>query len=373
MANDGLCGASRLQLPPCKNELRKAHKSIWRYLIPSISVIAIVVVLVMIVLLRKRKVKLDSGMTLLPSQEIWRKVTRLELSRATDGFKEDNLLGNGSFGSVYKGTLPDGKNVAIKVFDLEMEEGFKTFDNECELQCNIRHRNLVKIITCCSNLDFKALVLEYIPRGSLEKLLYLDDQFCLNISERLNIMIDIASALEYLHCGYSTPIVHCDLKPSNVLVDDDMVAHVTDFGIAKLLHGDNSMTQTITLATIGYMAPEHGLDGIVSRRGDVYSYGIILMEVFTRKKPTDEMFTREMNLRQWVENSFPHSVAQIIDAKLLRTEDRHYVINRDCISSVMELALACCATSPEERIDTKNIVTTLNKIKKKLLKNVGQN
>ncbi|PON87534.1 Serine/threonine protein kinase [Trema orientale] len=378
MASDGLCGASRLQHPPCKHETRKAHHrtSIWIYIIiPSVSVIAVVVVLAMIVLLRKREVKLDLlGMTtLLPNQEIWRKVTRLELARATDGFKEDNLLGNGSFGSVYKGTLWDGKNVAIKVFNLDVEEGFKTFDTECRVLRNIRHRNLVRIITCCSNLDFKALVLEYIPRGSLEKLLYSDDHFCFNISQRLNVMTDVASAIDYLHCGYSTPIVHCDLKPSNVLVDEDMVAHVADFGIAKLLCGEVTMTQTMTIATIGYMAPEYGLNGIVSRRGDVYSYGIMLMEVFTAKKPTADMFIGEMNLKQWVENSFPDSVAQIIDAKLLRTEDRHYVIKKDCLSSVMELALACCATSPEERIDVKTILTAIKKIKKKFLMNVGHN
>ncbi|PON36441.1 Mitogen-activated protein kinase kinase kinase [Trema orientale] len=373
MENYGLCGASRLQVPPCKDASRKAHVSVWRYVVPCVSVIAVVVVLVMVVLLRRRKVKHDSEIALFPDQEIWSKVTQLELSRATNGFREDNLLGIGSFGSVYEGILSNGKHVAVKVFNLEMEEGFKTFDNECEVLCNIRHRNLVKIITCCSNLDFKALVLEYIPRGSLEKLLYSDDEFCLNILQKLNIMIDVASALEYLHFGYSTPIVHCDLKPSNVLLDEDMVAHVADFGIAKLLSGEDSMTQTMTLATIGYMAPEYGLDGIVSRRGDVYSYGIMLMEVFTGRKPTDEMFAGEMNLKQWVENSFPHSIPQIIDAKLLRTDDRHYAIKKDCLSTVMELALACSATSPEERIDMNNIVTTLNKIKKKFLTNVGQN
>jgi LRR receptor-like serine/threonine-protein kinase FLS2 len=144
--------------------------------------------------------------------------------------------------------------VAIKVFNLEVEGAFKSFDTECEVLRNIRHRNLVKIITTCSNIDFKAFVLEYMPNGSLEKLLYSQDR-CLSILQRLDIMIDVASAVEYLHYGYSTPIVHCDLKPSNILLDEDMVAHVADFGIAKLLGDGDSMTQTMTLATTGYMAP----------------------------------------------------------------------------------------------------------------------
>jgi LRR receptor-like serine/threonine-protein kinase FLS2 len=118
----------------------------------------------------------------------------------------------------------------------------------------MRHRNLVKIICSCCNLDVKGLVLEYMPKGSLEKWLYSYNYF-LDIIQRVNIMIDVASAIEYLHHGYSTPVVHCDLKPSNVLLDEDMVAHVCDFGIGKLSGESESVSQTKTLATIGYMAP----------------------------------------------------------------------------------------------------------------------
>ncbi|PON41709.1 Serine/threonine protein kinase [Trema orientale] len=371
MSNAALCGAPRLKVPPCKNATGTANELVLRYILPStLATILIIAVVVMLILRRKRNARLES--TTILSLQATPRVSYYELLRATSGFNESNLIGTGSFGSVYEGTLSDGRNVAVNVFNLQQEEAFKSFDVECEVLCNIRHRNLVKIITSCSNLDFKALVLEYMPLGSLEKWLY-SNELCLNILQRLNIMIDVALALEYLHHGYSTPIVHCDLKPSNVLLDEDMVAHVADFGIARILSGGNSVTQTMTLATIGYMAPEYGLKGMVSRRGDVYSYGIMLMETFTRKKPTDGIFSGEMNIKQWIENSIPHAITEVIDSNMLKTEKEHCAIGNGCPSSVMELALACAATSPEERTDMKFVVATLNKIKRQFSKDVGVN
>ncbi|XP_022741975.1 receptor kinase-like protein Xa21 [Durio zibethinus] len=184
----------------------------------------------------------------------WRRVSYQELHQATDGFSDNKLLGVGSFGSVYQGTLSDGSSIAVKVFNLELEGAFKSFDIECEVLRNIRHRHLVKIISSCSNIDFKALILQFMPNGSLEKWLYSHNDF-LDMLHRLNVMIDVASALEYLHHGYTTPVIHCDLKPSNILLDEDMIAHLGDFGIAKLLGEHDSTIHTMTLATIGYMAP----------------------------------------------------------------------------------------------------------------------
>ncbi|KAL2550013.1 putative LRR receptor-like serine/threonine-protein kinase [Forsythia ovata] len=253
-----------------------------------------------------------------------------------------------SFGSVYRGTLNDGRDVAVKVFDLQHQNAFKSFDVECEVLCNLRHRNLCKVISTCSNQDFKALVLEYMSNGSLEKLLYSDDCL-LDILQRIHIMIDVASALEYMHYGYSTYIVHCDLKPSNVLLDEDMVAHLSDFGIAKLLGEGESNAHTTSIGTLGYIAPEYGLEGFVSIRCDVYSYGIMLMEVFTRTKPSSEIFSGELSLRSWINDSMPNAIARIIDSNLLAPEEEHYTEKLKCLSSVMELALNCSMESADER------------------------
>nr|WAU86964.1 birch protein [Betula platyphylla] len=377
MSNDGLCGSPRLQVPPCKEGVSRSKKTatacILKYVLPTIGLTMLVVALILVwTRCRKRNAKLSMETKALPLTT-WRIISQQELLQATEGLSAKNLLGKGSFGSVYQGTLSDGMVIAIKVFNLEVEGAFKSFDTECQVLRNIRHRNLVKIITTCSNMDFKAFVLEYMPNGNLEKWLYSQDH-CLSFFQRLNIMIDVASALEYLHHGYSTPIVHCDLKPNNILLDEDMVAHVADFGIAKLLGDGDSLMHTMTLATIGYMAPgdvfslqlEYGSEGIVSTRGDVYSYGILLMETFTRKKPTDDMFAGEMSLKRWVEESSLLLVTKVVDEYLLKTE-RDYASMENCMSSIMGLALQCCAELHEQRINAKSILITLNKIKMKYL------
>ncbi|KAB1202412.1 LRR receptor-like serine/threonine-protein kinase FLS2 [Morella rubra] len=246
MSNDALCGAPRLQVPPCKEASRprqvtKVH--ILRYVLPTIGLLILGVSIVLFFTKCQNIRNTESSSEVeLPPLAKWRIISHQELQRATEGFNANNLIGEGSFGSVYKGTLSD-------------EGAFPRFDAECEVLRNIRHRNLIKIISACSNMDFKAFVLEYMPNGNLDMWLHFDNRF-LTLLQRLNIMIDMAAALEYLHFGNATPIVHCDLKPNNVLLDEDMVAHVADFGIAKLLGDADSVTQTMTLATIGYMAPD---------------------------------------------------------------------------------------------------------------------
>ncbi|TYI41927.1 hypothetical protein ES332_A01G061100v1 [Gossypium tomentosum] len=374
--NEALCGVARLHVPNCKtrplrNSKAKSNLKLIIYVALPIASAILVMALIIIILQNRRKDKLPTQEDMIPLGT-WRRFSYHELHQATDGFNDSRLLGNGSYGSVFQGTLLDGTIIAVKVFKLELEGAFKSFDVECDVLRNTRHRNLVKVISSCSNdLNFKALVLEFMPNGSLDKWLYSNNQY-LDILQRLNIMIDVASALEYLHHGNATPVVHCDLKPNNVLLDEDMVAHLSDFGIAKLLCEDVSMIQTMTMATFGYMAPEYGIEGIVSSKGDVYSFGILLMEIITRKKPTDEIFEGERSLKSWVIESISSSRNQVVDPKLLSTTGREHLKVKNCALSILQVGLECSVELPNERLHMKEVVTKLKKIKVKLLRDMRQ-
>ncbi|XP_044472208.1 probable LRR receptor-like serine/threonine-protein kinase At3g47570 [Mangifera indica] len=371
LLNHALCGLPRQGVPLCNvNTIKRPKTLVMKYILSSVLPV-LMVVIVTFVFVRcyygKKHFSVDQVDSL--PLATWRRTSYLEIQQATDDFSECNLLGIGSFGSVFKGTLSDGTIVAIKVFTLQVERVLRSFDSECEVLRNIRHRNLIKVFSSCCNIDFKALILEFMPNGSLEKWLYSHDYF-LDMLQRLNIMIDVASALEYLHHDYSTPVIHCDLKPQNILLDEDMTAHVSDFDIAKLLDEGDSKTQTFTLATMGYMAPEYGSTGIVSTRGDVYSFGILLLETFTRKKPTDEMFAGEISLKNLVEASLPDVITEVVDANLLR-EDNGFAAKVNCLSSIMNLALKCSMESPEQRINMKDALAKLKKIKLQFQQDVG--
>ncbi|XP_060171090.1 receptor kinase-like protein Xa21 [Lycium barbarum] len=368
MGNEELCG--NFLFRPCMTRSFHQSRRSKLLLIIIVALVAALMVLgsIVVFMLRRRGNRnVPTQAVSLPARTTLASISYIEVERATQGFDQCNLLGCGGYGSVYKGIFANGMVRAIKVFNLQIEGAFKSFDSECEVLRNLRHRNLTKVITSCTNLDFKALLLEYMPNGSLEQWLHSDGYF-LNMIQRLEIMIDVASALEYLHHGYATVVVHSDLKPSNVLLDETLIGHVSDFGLVKLLGEGESIAHTKTLATMGYIAPEYGLVGLVSRRSDVYSYGIMLMETFTRRRPYDEMFHENLSMRSWICNSLPVAPHDIIDASLWEPEETDFKKKLHCVSSILELALNCTVESPNERLNMKDVLPIIKKIKHEFLR-----
>ncbi|XP_065623765.1 probable LRR receptor-like serine/threonine-protein kinase At3g47570 [Quercus suber] len=273
IGNNKLCGGiPQLQLTTCP-VITKSTKSFTSRVTITIICVVVCILLVSSFLAlywmkrsKKKPSSIFSKMDLLPT------VSYKMLHQATNGFSLDNLIGSGSFGSVYKGVLDQEERlVAIKVLNLQNKDASKSFIAECKILRNIRHQNLIKILTCCSSInyngdDFKALVFEFMMNGSLEMWLHpmtdSDNQSKnLSVLQRLIIAIDVAFALNYLHNHCEQKIIHCDLKPSNILLDTNMIAHVSDFGLSRLLTTSNDSSQKCTSTiglkgSIGYAAPD---------------------------------------------------------------------------------------------------------------------
>ncbi|XP_061999525.1 probable LRR receptor-like serine/threonine-protein kinase At3g47570 [Rosa rugosa] len=404
VGNTKLCGGvSELHLPACPvnvSKQRKAHGFILKLTISSV-VGCFLLFAILFVLCWRRKQK-KKPLSAESSISFLSKVSYQTIFQATGGFSRSALIGSGSFGSVYKGILDQEENkvVAIKVLNLQQKGASKSFTSECNALRNIRHRNLVKILTCCSSMDhngneFKALVFEYMSNGSLEEWLHGEDQSSsLNLLQRLNIAVDVASALCYLHDHCEPQIIHRDMKPSNILLDDDMVARVGDFGLARLIK-DSSQNQSSTVGmkgTIGYAAPEYASGVEASKQGDVYSYGILVLEMFTGRRPTNELFKDGLNLHNFVKTAIPGRLVQIVDPALLdetataATENEVTNTSRynneieieeqntdsenlnaylwNCIFPILKIGLACSEELPRNRMSMEDVHKDLHHIQK---------
>jgi receptor kinase-like protein len=275
--NPKLCGGvPALHLPNCILNSPQQRHHYRRIVIIAITVVVVFIFLAIIMCFLLRQYSGRRSKKPQPALDVnyqLKNVSYSDILIATEGFSEKNLIGAGTFGSVFKATMSfdNVTTVAVKVLNLEQHGASRSFISECEALRRIRHRNLMKILSLCSSIDyegndFKGLIFEFMPNGNLEA--WLHPRACtsrpfktLSLFQRLNIAIDIAEALNYLHNHGLAPIVHCDLKPSNVLLDADMTARVGDFGLARILLGPDSLLPQSTTSTsgikgsIGYIPP----------------------------------------------------------------------------------------------------------------------
>ncbi|KAI4351080.1 hypothetical protein L6164_005465 [Bauhinia variegata] len=212
------------------------------------------------------------------------------------------------------------------------------------------------------------------PNGSLENWLHNEEQpdsgdLNLNLRQRLNVAIDIAQALDYLHSGCMEIIVHCDIKPSNIFLDDDMVAHLGDFGLARLLDEDKGngnreqATSSSVKGTIGYIPPEYGMSDTVSAEGDIYNYGILLLEMIIGKKPTDNMFSENLSLHNMCKMALSERLLEQIDP-LLQVQSNNTI--REALVSFARIGVACSSEIPSERMGIKDVIMELLAINRRL-------
>ncbi|KAI5004346.1 hypothetical protein ZWY2020_031589 [Hordeum vulgare] len=214
-----------------------------------------------------------------------------QILEATDNFSEENKLGEGGFGPVYKGRFPDGVEIAVKRLDSDSGQGFIEFKNEVELIAKLQHRNLVRLMGCCSQGEEKILVYEYLPNKSLDFFIFDEDRKAqLDWDKRIVIILGTAEGLLYLHKHSRLRVIHRDLKPSNILLDSQMNAKISDFGLAKIFSSNNTEADRTrkVVGTYGYMAPEYASHGIFSVKSDVFSFGVLTLEIVSGKRNSHE-------------------------------------------------------------------------------------
>ncbi|KAL7164770.1 hypothetical protein ACSBR2_040635 [Camellia fascicularis] len=316
-------GIEALQLLACPTkDLKERKRTFTLGVVALVATLSVVLLLVCFsaILYRTRRSRQQASSTL-AFQNQFLQLSYRELFQPTNGFSTANLIGKGGYGSVHK--------------------GFINFS---------------------------------------EQIVAVKEPKKLNFIQRPNIAIDVASAMDYLHNHCEMTFIHCDLKSSNILLDGDLCAHVSDFGLAKIFlatTGISNHQQSTSIGirgTIGYVAPEYGMDGEVSTQGDMYSYGVLLLEIITGKRPTNNMFMGNVNLHSYIKMCLPEQVMQIVDPCIILETEKEPSRSRQssttnismletCLVQVLQIGVACSVELPNERMNAKDVLMELHKIR----------
>ncbi|KAK9119440.1 hypothetical protein Scep_017533 [Stephania cephalantha] len=283
----------------------------------------------------------------------WEIIEKLEL------LSEENVVGSGGFGTVYKMVMNDCSIFAVKRIDRSREGSDKVFERELEILGSIKHINLVNLRGYCQLPSAKLLIYDYMGYGSLDDILHenVQEQQPLNWNVRLRIALGSARGLAYLHHDCCPRIVHRDIKSSNILLDENLEPRVSDFGLAKLLIDEEAHVTTVVAGTFGYLAPEYLQSGRATEKSDVYSFGVLLLELVTGKRPTDPAFVkRGLNVVGWMNTLIGENrLEDIVDERCIDA-------NVETVEAVLDIAARCTDANPDDRPSMNRVLQMLEEV-----------
>ncbi|KAM7478187.1 hypothetical protein LguiA_026400 [Lonicera macranthoides] len=279
-----------------------------------------------------------------------------ELEKATNNYADNRILGQGSYGTVYKGILHDKHIVAIKKSNIMDESQIEQFINEVVILTQVNHRNVVKLLGCCLESEVPLLVYEFVSNGTLfEHIHSRGGMNWLSLDNRLRIAVEAAGALAYLHSEASIPIIHRDVKSANILLDDHHTTKIADFGASRLVSMDLTQVTTLVQGTLGYLDPEYFHTSLLTDKSDVYSFGVVLAELLTGKKPlSNERMQKERNLATYFITAMKQNrLFQILEPRILKEG------TLEQLQATAELVKRCLNLNGEDRPTMKDVAMEL--------------
>ncbi|KAI3794369.1 hypothetical protein L1987_36999 [Smallanthus sonchifolius] len=280
-----------------------------------------------------------------------------DLQLATNNFSEENILGKGGFGEVFKAIIDDKNVVAVKKLEIRHAKEKEEYENEVKLISNIHHRNLLRLLGWSREGSNLLLVLEYMANGSLDRFLWGSKRGTLDWNQRYEIIIGIAKGLVHLHNEFHIKIIHRDIKSSNILLSDDFKAKIADFGLARLQPDDETHVDTKFAGTLGYAAPEYARHGVLSDKVDTYSFGIVILEIISGRKCTD-MNSERPSMEYLLEHAWKLYEKKVHIKFIDETLDLNQYEQEHAVK-IIEIALLCTQSPVSKRPTMSDVVLML--------------